>query len=473
MLRAKQVSFQYPQEGHGLPPVSLDVAPGRLTLVTGPSGCGKSTLARCLMGLIPHLYNGEISGEVWLNGYRTIDVPMWQLAEKAGMVFQNPAAQMLAPTVEDEIIFGLENLGLAHNEIKSRLETALQDFNLTHMRSRNPQTLSGGEQQRLALASILARQPDALILDEPLSMLDTTAATDLIAYLERFVAGGKSLVMFEHRHEYLDDLPEVDHIALGGNKKETDFQQHTTSLPIQAKFNLNIEGLHVQLGKKEVIQHLNLSLTSGQIVAIVGRNGVGKTTLLRALAGLQKYSGSVKIITPDGEQHPNFGMVFQNPDLQLFNASVRDELLYRIPNPDIPYFNWLISALGLEHYENTPPLLLSEGEKKRVTLGLALMRRPAHGLLLDEPSLGQDIIHKTILIRLLRTLADAGQLVMMTTHDLNLASHADRFILLGPSGEIIADGLTESVLQDSSAWQKTGITLPNWFLRQREAEAAK
>jgi energy-coupling factor transport system ATP-binding protein len=222
-----------------------------------------------------------------------------------------------------------------------------------------------------------------------------------------------------------------------------------------------------------VIQNLNLSLTSGQIVAIVGRNGVGKTTLLRSLAGLQKYNGDVKVITPDGEQRPNFGMVFQNPDLQLFNASVRDELLYRIPDPDIPYFNWLISALGLERYENTPPLLLSEGEKKRVTLGLALMRRPAHGLLLDEPSLGQDIIHKTILIRLLRTLADAGQLVMMTTHDLNLASHADRLILLGPSGEIIADGLTESVLQDSFAWQKTGITLPNWFLRQREVEAAK
>jgi energy-coupling factor transport system ATP-binding protein len=474
MLRAKQVSFQYPQEGqHGLQPISLDVAPGKLTLVTGPSGCGKSTLARCLMGLIPHLYHGEISGEVWLNGYRTTDVPMWQLAEKAGMVFQNPAAQMLAPTVEDEIIFGLENLGLAHDEIKSRLETALQDFNLTHMRSRNPQTLSGGEQQRLALASILARQPQALILDEPLSMLDTTAATDLIAYLERFVAGGKALVMFEHRHEYLDDLPEVDHIALGENKKETDFQQHATSLPIQKKFNLNIEALHVQLGKSEVIQNLNLSLTSGQIVAIVGRNGVGKTTLLRSLAGLQKYNGDVKVITPDGEQKPNFGMVFQNPDLQLFNASVRDELLYRIPNPDISYFNWLIFALGLERYENTPPLLLSEGEKKRVTLGLALMRRPAHGLLLDEPSLGQDIIHKTILIRLLRTLADAGQLVMMTTHDLNLASHADRLILLGPSGEIIADGLTESVLQDSSAWQKTGITLPNWFLRQIEAEAAK
>ena len=112
MLRAEQISFRYPQEGRGLRPISLEIEPGEITLVTGPSGCGKSTLARCLMGLIPHLYHGELSGEVWLNGYRTSETHLWELAEKAGMVFQNPTAQMLAPSVEEEIIFGLENLGL-------------------------------------------------------------------------------------------------------------------------------------------------------------------------------------------------------------------------------------------------------------------------------------------------------------------------------------------------------------------------
>lgn len=465
MLRANQISFRYPQEGHGLSPVSLSVERGKITLITGPSGCGKSTLARCLMGLIPHLYHGEISGEVWLNGYRTDEVPMWQLAEKAGMVFQNPAAQMLAPTVEDEIIFGLENLGLAHDEITTRLESALTDFNLTHMRHRNPQTLSGGEQQRLALAAILARQPEALILDEPLSMLDTTAATELIAYLQKFAASGKALVMFEHRHEYLDNLPELHHIALGEKERETDFP--AANLSARESFKLNIDQLQVQLGKRDIIQNLNLEFESGQIVAIVGRNGVGKTTLLRSLAGLQKHGGSVTINTAHGDETPNFGIAFQNPDLQMFNASVRDEMLYRLPNPNMDYFRWLLSALGLERYENTPPLLLSEGEKKRVALGLVLMRQPAHGLLLDEPSLGQDQLHKTILIRLLRTLADSGQLVMMTTHDLTLASHADRLILLGPGGEVIADGLSDAVLNDSSAWQKTGILLPDWFLRGR------
>jgi energy-coupling factor transport system ATP-binding protein len=472
VLRAKEISFRYPQESHGLPPISLDISPGELTLVTGPSGCGKSTLARCLMGLIPHLYHGEIAGEVWLDGHRTADAPMWQLAEKAGMVFQNPAAQMLAPSVEDEIIFGLENLGLARDEIEARLETVLREFDLAHMRHRNPQTLSGGEQQRLALAAILARQPEALILDEPLSMLDTTAASDLIAYLERFAEAGKTVVMFEHRQEYLEGVKRLRHQSLAGKPKaETSIQGKYSQHPNE-NFRLEVEELGVHLGGRAVLQNLNLSLASGQVVGIVGRNGVGKTTLLRTLSGLQKHTGNVNVVTLGGVARPDFGMVFQNPDLQLFNASVREEILYRLPDPDLDYYRWLVTALGLERYENTPPLLLSEGEKKRVALGLVMIRRPAHGLLLDEPSLGQDQAHKTILVRILRALADAGQLAVITTHDLTLAAQADRLILLGPQG-VVAEGETDAILQDHAAWHSTGLILPDWFLRGRQEEGAR
>ena len=205
---------------------------------------------------------------------------------------------------------------------------------------------------------------------------------------------------------------------------------------------------------------------------MVGRNGVGKTTLLRALSGLQKYTGAARVITSQREQKPDLGMVFQNPDLQLFNASVRDEVLYRLPDPDMDYYRWLIAALGLKSYENTPPLLLSEGEKKRVALGLVLMRHPEHGVLLDEPSLGQDHAHKVILMRMLRALANAGQLAVITTHDLTLAAQADRLILLGQDG-IIADGDTDLVLADISSWERTGLTLPGWFLRGRKEQAAQ
>jgi energy-coupling factor transport system ATP-binding protein len=448
----------------------MQAAPGEIALVTGPSGCGKSTLARCLMGLIPHLYHGELSGEVWLNGYRTSEAPMWQLAEKAGMVFQNPAAQMLAPSVEEEIIFGLENLGLGRDEIRNRLEIALDKFHLAHMRERNPQTLSGGEQQKLALAAIMARQPEVLILDEPLSMLDPTAATELIAYIENLAADGKTLVMFEHRQEYLEAVSHLRHLPLPGKQKHNKVSQYDLPQRLQTKFRLEVENLGVNLGGHSILQNLNLSLSGGQIVAVVGHNGVGKTTLLRALSGLQKHTGNVNVVTAQGDEHPDLGMVFQNPDLQLFNASVRDEILYRVSNPDMEYYRWLVAVLGLESYENTPPLLLSEGEKKRLALGLVAMRHPSHGFLLDEPSLGQDHAHKDILMRLLRALTSAGQLVVITTHDLTLAAQADRLILLGTEG-VIANGDTRTILQDHAAWQRAGLILPGWFQHSLDLEA--
>ncbi len=465
MLRTNQVSFRYPQNGHGLSPFSLQISPAKLTLVTGSSGSGKSTLARCLMGLIPHLYNGEMTGEVWLDGERTADLSMWQLAQKSGMVFQNPSAQMLAPTVEDEIIFGLENLGLERSEISERLERYLTQFDLAEMRSRSPLTLSGGEQQKLALAAVVARQPQALILDEPLSMLDTTAALALIGYLEEQVDDGKAVAIFEHRAEYLAGVEGVNLLDLNGTPAPEITSIEGLNLHPRRKFSLEIEGVTVAFGDHTPLKNLSLSLPGGQMVAIVGRNGVGKTTLLRVITGLQKHSGDVKISSPAGTAAPDLGMVFQNPDLQLFNSSVREEILYRIPDPDLVHYAALLDALGLRAYEATPPLLLSEGEKKRLALALVLMRKPRHGVLLDEPSLGQDSHHKAILVGLLRLLADAGQLVVITTHDLPLASQADRLILLGGEG-VIADGEPAEVFTDAHAWGKAGIKLPGWFTDQ-------
>jgi energy-coupling factor transporter ATP-binding protein EcfA2 len=220
---------------------------------------------------------------------------------------------------------------------------------------------------------------------------------------------------------------------------------------------LVVSELGVTLGGRHVLRDLGFSALGGCVLAVVGRNGVGKTTLLRALAGLQKHAGAV---TVDGGL-PDLGMVFQNADLQLFNGTVRDEILYRLPNADMARYAWLLDALGLSRYEEVPPLLLSEGEKKRVALATVLMRGPRHGLLLDEPALGQDAIHKARLIRLVRALAAAGQLVIMTTHDLPLAAQADRLLLLGSDG-FVADGPPAEVLRDEAAWVRLGLVVPEW-----------
>jgi energy-coupling factor transporter ATP-binding protein EcfA2 len=200
---------------------------------------------------------------------------------------------------------------------------------------------------------------------------------------------------------------------------------------------------------------------------------VGKTTLLRALAGLQKHSGRMSVDRPGetGGQRPRLGMVFQNPNLQLFSPTVRQEVLYCDPScagvePDMARYSWLIDALGLEDYQGTLPLLLSEGEKKRVALATVLMRDHAHGVLLDEPTLGQDDRHRAMLVRLARALADAGQLVVLSTHDLLLAARADRLMLLGSDGVgrayIVADGPPARVLDDAGAWSDAGLLVPDW-----------
>jgi energy-coupling factor transport system ATP-binding protein len=458
VLEANQVAYRYPQNAHGLAPLCLTLAQGERMLVAGPSGCGKSTLARCLTGLIPHLYRGSLAGEVWVDGLLTVETPLWQLAERAGLVFQNPASQMLARTVQEEITFGLENLGLDPPAMLERLEEALVRFGLAPMRRRAPQTLSGGEQQKLALAAIMARQPPILVLDEPLSMLDGTAAAELVSHVVELADSGTTIAICEHREEYLRVVPGLRTLRLAGPQGRVGPE---TSLPpvrcAATASPLQVSGVTVRLGGRTILQELSLEPMAGEVIAVVGRNGVGKTTLLRALAGLVPFEGSIVM---EGGQ-PDLGLVYQNADLQLFNATVSSEILYRVPEPDMALYGWLLDALALAGYEDTPPLLLSEGEKKRVALATVLMRRPRHGLLLDEPSVGQDADHKTMLMGLAHALAGAGYLVILTTHDLTLAARADRIVLLGAGG-VVADGQPDWVLRDDGAWASVGLTVPDW-----------
>jgi energy-coupling factor transport system ATP-binding protein len=464
VLSADQVSFAYPQEQRGLSSASFEIEAGQGILISGLSGSGKSTLARCLSGLIPHLYRGEMQGQVRINQLRTDQLQLWQLSEQAGLVFQNPAFQMLAPTVEEEILFGLENLGLPRVIMKDRLEQALTRFNLQDFRSRSPHTLSGGEQQKLALASITARQPKILILDEPLSMLDSTSAIEFVADIEKQLADGLALVICEHREKYVDHLPDLKRLKLNS----VSVTKTGSEAPLQAypqkndPFSLEIHDLSVNKQGNQILSHVNLTIPSGKVIALVGRNGTGKTTLFRAIAGFQHHNGMIRVKKGNEETPAQFNMIFQNPDTQLFNPTVQEEILYKIFSPDRDFFHWILEALNLTRYKNTPPLLLSEGEKRRVALATALMHRPKHGILLDEPSLGQDSSHKRILINLCKKLAASGLIVFLSTHDLELAAQTDQLILLGSEG-IIRYGHTADVWQDAAGWEKTGLVHPVWM----------
>jgi energy-coupling factor transporter ATP-binding protein EcfA2 len=332
-------------------------------------------------------------------------------------------------------------------------------------------------------------------------MLDSAAAASLVSYLSDLCgtpdlaggptdAGGRdsecdrlsSVIVCEHRTELLRRVPGLRTIYLGSTEGQrtaslahSEPQASVVGHPVvpQSPFRLWVSGLSVQLGGRQILKDFGVSVSGGQVLAVVGRNGVGKTTLLRALAGLQKHSGRVVVERPSeaGAQVPRLGMVFQNPDLQLFNPTVRQEMLYRGPGCagvefDMARYAWLIDALGLADYEETSPLLLSEGEKKRVALATVLMRDHAHGVLLDEPTLGQDSCHRAMLVRLAHALANAGQLVVLSTHDLVLAACADRMLLLGSDGggyaRIVADGPPANVLDDAAAWREASLVVPDW-----------
>jgi energy-coupling factor transport system ATP-binding protein len=294
-------------------------------------------------------------------------------------------------------------------------------------------------------------------------MLDTTASFELLDHLEALTDTGTAVVICEHRARYVATLSELRTLHLGAAPDdEARAALPTPPLSTVPTFRLEVDALGVRLGGRDVLQDLSFTADGGEVVAVVGRNGVGKTTLLRTLAGLQQHSGGVTV----EDKPPEFGLVFQNADLQLFNATVREEIRYRVADPDEARYTWLLDALGLRAYEQTPPLLLSEGEKKRVALATALMRAPRHGVLLDEPALGQDTRYKRRIVRMARALVETGRLVLLTTHDLPMALQADRLILLGADG-IAADGPPDTVLRDHTAWERIGLRVPPW-IRPRE-----
>jgi len=460
MIKASDLAYTYhAQATASLADVSLSAEAGECLLITGPSGCGKSTLARCLTGLIPHLYKGQLCGEVRLDGLRTDQAPLWQLAEKASLVLQNTRAQMLASTVEGEIVFGLENLGLVRADIHQRLEEALDRFGLQAFRAQDPRRLSGGEGQRVMLAAMLARRSPILVLDEPLSMLDTTAAHELVNYLIELAAQGSAIVVCEHRSHYFEGAGAFREMVLNNPSTPIAVDAPLAPLLPVPPFDLTIRRLSVEFGQRSVLSDLDLDLSGGQVVALVGVNGSGKTTLLRSLVGLQRHAGEIKVT--DGP--PDLGLVFQNPDLQLFNPTVRDEVLYRVQSPDDSLYGWLMTSLGLERYQSASPLLLSEGEKKRLCLAIVLMRQPRHGVLLDEPTLGQDNHHRALLGRTVKRLAEAGRLVVVATHDLAwVQRHADRIVVLH-QGRVAAEGAPDAVLRDAPLWQCVGLRVPEWI----------
>jgi energy-coupling factor transport system ATP-binding protein len=493
--------------------VSLTISPGEVLLVAGPSGCGKSTLIRAINGLIPHAYPGDLTGAVRLEGRATTDLKLRDIALTVGTVLQDPAKQIVGATVEAELAFGPENLGVARNEIRELIRSVSEQAAIQSLLGRETAALSGGERQLLAMAGILMMRPRLYVVDEPLANLDPVSAARLLGILRALADQGNAVVIVEHRVEealalrpdrvlYLEAgatryLGPVDGFlriadpkavklpfdvvlerARAGDHERGQRAAHRSNgqgpstSDADAAARLEFDDVHASIGGTEILHGLTARLGRREVVAVLGPNGSGKTTAFRsAMQLIPIAAGRILVDGADARGRgtadlaTTFGYVFQSPSQMLFARTVRDELIFGPKNlkRDPETFDGLIAeslrrtALDhLEGIETRPPLSLSFGQQKRLALAIALSLQPAT-LILDEPSAGQD--HQTAEGFMEEVLAIPGlESVYFITHDVDLAlTHADR-ILLFRDGRIVADGPPSEVIVDEARWNACNLT---------------
>ena len=507
VLEVAELGFQYrAAAGRALDQISFQVPPGSILLVAGPSGCGKSTLLRCLNGLIPHSYKGTLWGEVRLAGDDVFRLNRAALARRVGTVLQDPSRQIIAGTVAGDLAFGPENLGLPAAEVRERVERALDLLNLAELRDREIQALSGGEQQKVAIAGVLALDPAVLLLDEPLANLDPQSAWEALRLFRRLADAGRSIVLVEHRVEdalqiapeqvLLMDAGRVTYYGdAAGVRLAADYravklpapwvieqvaaagrQGHPTPPPARSQGEPLVEYRDVTFAypalgdrtARPVVQGVSAAVYPGDRIAVLGRNGSGKSTLvkqaiglLRPQAGEVRVAGAPTIRQSVAQIAHILGYVFQNPGHMLFAPTVREEVAFgprnlrRSPNRIREDVEQALAITNLLPQAERPPLGLSFGQQKRVALAAILSMRPRI-LIMDEPTAGQDYANYTRFMDEITALPDLEGVIFIT-HDLDLAiAYANRVWLIG-AGRLVADGPPETVLRQPELLQQCGL----------------
>ncbi len=433
IARLNHLTYWYPRSAEpALDDVDLVIAEG-VTVVAGPSGGGKSTLLRVLNGLVPHFHGGRIKGSAEVAGLNIIQTPTRQLARTVGFVFQDPELQAVYDTVEHEVAFGLENIGVSARQMPSRIAEALHDTGAEHLAGRKISTLSGGERQRVALASSLAMHPKVVVLDEPTSQLDPEGAALVLSAAARLSEQGRAVVISEHRLERLLAGARGLIVVERGKATSTNPQTWTppsiapapprTTTPGAEAWSLT--NVTAGFGNSVVLDEVNLTGRQGEVVALAGPNGAGKTTLLRLISGLLRpLSGCV-----DRTGHGRIAYLPQNPTALLHRPTVRSEVeltLDRANETEPP--EMILTELGLLKVAGHYPRDLSCGERQRAAIAAVLPGHPDL-VLLDEPTRGMDAEARVALMHAVARLRDQGSAIVLATHDAKLRDAlADRVI---------------------------------------------
>ena len=460
MISIDNVSFGYGEAQETLSQVSAAIAPGECVLLCGASGCGKTTVTKLINGLIPAFTPGcRLEGRVEVDGLDPGTTPMYELARKVGSVFQNPKSQFFNLDTDSELAFGLENEGRPPEEIRKRVSDTVDALHLQELQARNIFSLSGGQKQLLAFGSVYAMGPEIFVLDEPTANLDQ----DAIARLHDQIAGlkrqGRTVVIAEHRLYFLTDL--IDRVLYLRDgvlertftRKQfcalTDREREALGLrtlipagctlpaaaPAGAKEGLSVEGLTCAYRKEPpVFQALSFSARPGEVVAITGPNGVGKTTLSRCLCGLiREQAGQIVLngrpLNRKERQKAAF-CVMQDVNHQLFSDSVWGECRMSAPDALDSVVEEVLNSLHLLPFRERHPMALSGGQKQRLAVATALLsEKPI--LIFDEPTSGLDYARMVEVSGVIRSLAQQGRIVLVVTHDQEFLQRAcDRVLRL-------------------------------------------
>jgi len=511
-VEAHGLSVKYQGEGRlALENVDFGLARGKAIAIMGHTGAGKSTFLKCLNGLIPNFQRAEITGSLSVFGLCPSEHGVAELAGKVGIVFQEFENQLFCTNVEQEVAFGPENLGVDPDEIRRRVTECLEVVGLSGFEDREPASLSGGEKQRLAIASVLAMHPDLLLLDETTTDLDPEGRAAVYRVVSQLRILGATVVMIEHEVESLvdfDGIALMQHGRLGSSLSpgqlcgqpdvlsRSGIRPHQVAEACQAlgtdELMLGVDDAYKTISHSFVpnharyeellkaeredvmrrrlplievqslshsyekgrfaVQDISLSIGRGDFVALVGRNGSGKTTFVKHLNALLKPTAGKVLLRGKNvsrmrisEVARDVGFVFQNPDNQVFCETIEQEVRFGPENLGYSekqierLVTSAIETVDLAAKKSSDPFCLTKGERQRTAIASTLACDPEI-LILDEPTTGLDYFQERKVMSMLSSLNSQGKTVIFITHSLHLVPEYARRVIAFVKGGIVYDG---------------------------------
>lgn len=456
-IRWENICFSFSETAgrNTLEQVNLTVCANRFTVITGPSGCGKSTLLSLAAGIYPANGGFLRSGSVTVDGVNPGSLPPEKRVSLLCMMFQNPDLQFCMDTVEQELIFCMENISLPVEQMDRRLSEALEFCGISHLRTRRLATLSGGEKQKAMLACTVVLQPRWLLLDEPFANIDEESAAELVGKLHRLHRErGIGIVAVDHNPElWKNALDEWIELSADGTVCQTGHalperfsQPYQTQLPFKQAGGtaISVQNLTIRKGSQPILDGLSACFEAGKIHAILGPSGCGKSTLFHALCGMERYEGSILVNGTElghirrKQLGRTMGFVFQNPQDQFVADTVWEEISISLGGKT-EESKRILQEIGLWRHRKLSPYMLSQGQQRRLGTA-ALLAYRCRILICDEPTYAQDRANViAIMEELQQRVVRDGLTLIFSTHDRRLAeSYADCIYHI-KEGKLIAD----------------------------------